>query len=79
MASQVISGTSNPVFANNTGQNVRVRINFIQTPTNVSWGNATLSVNSSNPAPKEIFLAPGEIFSATSGAYNIVIVKEDGT
>lgn len=79
MASQVLNGSSNPVFSNTTGQNIRVRINYIRTPTNVSWGNASLTINANNPAPKEIFLAPGETFSATSGAYNIVIIKEDGT
>ena len=78
MASQVLSGASNPVFANNTGQNVRVKINFIQNPTNISWGNATLSIDASNPAPKEIFLSPNQIFSAVSGAYNILIIKESG-
>lgn len=78
MASQVLSGSSNPVFANNTGQNVRVKINFIQDPTNISWGNASLSISSSIPSPKEIFLSPGEVFSAVSGAYNILIIKESG-
>jgi hypothetical protein len=29
MASQVLSGTSNPSYTNNTGQNVRIVINFI--------------------------------------------------
>ena len=30
MASQVLSGTSNPSYTNNTGENVRVVINFMQ-------------------------------------------------
>ena len=80
MASQVLNGSSNPVYANNTGKNVRLRINFLQNPTTVSWGNnAAITVSASQPAPKEILLAPSEVFSATSGAYNIVIIKEDGT
>lgn len=79
MASQILSGTSNPTYSNNTGQNVRVKINFIQNPTNISWANANVNINSTNPVPREIFLAPAQIFSASSGAYNISIIKEDGT
>ena len=30
MASQVLSGTSNPTYTNNTGQNVRVVINYMR-------------------------------------------------
>jgi len=29
--------------------------------------------------PSELVLADGEAFSATSGAFNIVVIKEDGT
>lgn len=79
MASQILSGSSNPTYSNNTGQNVRVKLNFIQNPTNISWANVSVNINSFNPIPKEIFLAPSEIFSASSGAYNITIIKEDGT
>jgi len=79
MASQILNGTSNPTYSNNTGQNVRVKINFLQNPTNVSWANVTVNISASNPTPKEIFLAPSQIFSASSGAYNISIIKEDGT
>lgn len=79
MASQVLSGSSNPIYANTTGQNVRLKINFLQNVSSMSWANVPLTVTSSQPAPREILLAPSEIFSATCGAYNIVIIKEDGT
>lgn len=79
MAAQILNGLSNPTYSNNTGQNVRVKINFIENPVNISWANVTISVNTSNPIPKEIFLAPSQIFSASSGAYNITVIKEDGT
>ena len=36
MASQVLSGSSNPSYTNNTGQNVRVVINFMRNVTSIS-------------------------------------------
>ena len=39
MASQVLSGSSNPLYVNNTGQNVRVVINYMAS-TNGSTGTA---------------------------------------
>ena len=51
MASTVLSGTSNVTYTNNTGQNVRVVINFAQTTStglNMSWsatGGGTVSVS----------------------------------
>lgn len=45
MASQVLSGTGNVSYTNNTGQNVRVVINYLQAPggggafDTISWGN----------------------------------------
>ena len=84
MPSQVLNGSSNPSYTNTTGQNVRVRLNYISNPTAVSWGNGgstggSVTVTASTPAPKEVMLAPTETFTANSGAFNIVIIKEDGT
>lgn len=76
MASQVISGPSNPTYNNTTGQNVRVIINFLSNATSVSWGGASTT---SQPFPSEIILAPNQRFSAESGPYNLVVIKEDGT
>ena len=76
MASQVISGASNPTYTNTTGQNVRVILNFLSNPTVVSWGGASTTTQ---PFPAEIMLAPNQRFSATCGPYNLVVIKEDGT
>jgi hypothetical protein len=137
MASQVLSGSSNPSYTNNTGQNVRVVINFMANVTSISWagvsatassctigrnlaslsffydteastpsGTATLqsvavtsSMTGNNLAgniptanqpeasgsadfsialPTELMLASGQTFSATCGAYNIVVIPEAG-
>jgi hypothetical protein len=42
MASQVLSGTSNPSYTNNTGQNSRLIIYYMQSSNNtitMNWGN----------------------------------------
>ena len=135
MASQVLSGTSNPTYTNNTGENVRVVINYMLSPSSMTWagvviggptsnilaigrnlafsggvsapsttgsgggGSATialpvsvaLSANNmvmrdgsltselTNQAlPTEIMLAPGQVFSAICGVYNIVVIPEAG-
>lgn len=41
MASQVLSGSSNPSYTNNTGQNVRLVINFMQNPSAMSWAGVS--------------------------------------
>lgn len=144
MASQVLSGSSNPSYTNNTGQNVRVIINYMANCSSMTWAGVTVtpsaattvskdnlqvqtsqvsvpitgSVGSSSaslvlstpyswsgtpgttnigsgslstiayvptsigPAvnlPVEVVLAPTQSFGAVSGAYNIVVIKEDGT
>ena len=80
MPSQVLSGLSNPSYTNTTGKNVRVRLTYIEAPIAISWGNGgSITVTASTPAPKEVLLAPLETFTATSSAYNILIIKEDGT
>lgn len=168
MASQVLSGDSNPTYTNNTTQNVRIVINYMNgtsdgevtvnwagvsvTEDNVDafgkniatassfygdyfwfgfarwswWGlarfnrtrdllNPRTALSTNNVAvrmpvldrdfttrrtfrqwiidnrnnyisgfsfsvglPTELFLAPGQSFSAVCGAYNIVVIKEDG-
>lgn len=52
MASQVLSGTGNVTYTNNTGQNVRVVINYLETnrnsagTLNLSWAGVTASATS---------------------------------
>lgn len=108
MASQVLSGSSNPSYTNNTGQNVRVLINYMNSPSyptagsiSVSWAGVTATSSSNVLAigrniasgsasqnadasgsvslPTELMLSSTQTFSAVCGAYNIVIIKEDGT
>ena len=78
MASQVISGPSNPSYTNTTGQNVRVIFNFLSNPTSITWSGVTAN-SSSGPLPAEIMLPNGQSVRAVCGPYNIVVVKEDGT
>lgn len=78
MASQVISGIANPTYTNNTGQNVRVILNFLSRPTSINWAGVSIN-SSSGPLPQQIMLSNGQSFSAVCGPYNIVVIKEDGT
>lgn len=140
MASQVLSGSSNVSYTNNTGQNVRVIINFMlgslnspgeastppdmstgasSTGITLSWAGVTISAPAalamgknvatymgggnalfaaggglamtgnglvtykdtqrySSLLPTELMLAPGQTFSATCRAYNIVVIPEAG-
>jgi hypothetical protein len=88
MASQVLVGSSNVTYTNNTGQNVRLVINYMNNCTSMTWGGISISgtvskigktMTQSATFPCEIFLAANQAFSAVCAAYNIVVVKEDGT
>ncbi len=110
MASQVLSGSSNVSYTNNTGQNVRIVINYMSGV--VASGTATLTLNWAGVSatgqfgaigrnlatsgiistannglttvtgnfalPTELMLAPGQTFSASCAAYNIVVIPEAG-
>lgn len=86
MASQVLSGSSNPTYTNNTGQNVRVIINFMAKCTSMTWAGVTISDISTTIVkgreagnfPNEIILAASQSFSAVCNAYNLLIIREDG-
>ena len=45
MASQVLSGVSNPTYTNNTGQNVRLILSFMNNVTSVSWAGVTANLS----------------------------------
>jgi len=152
MASQVLSGATNASYTNNTGQNVRLIINYMSNVTSMTWAGVTVTASSttigknvpisysasnfamtiptgtldasntsaSNDAsririqgsvsytagidgitrapipaygsgyldlkpstnsnfPIELMLANGQSFSAVCGAYNAIVIKEDGT
>lgn len=46
MASTVLSGASNPTYTNNTGQNVRLLINYMTNATAMSWAGVSISASS---------------------------------
>jgi hypothetical protein len=82
MASQVLSGSSNPSYTNNTGQNVRIVINYMAERGNgisLNWAGisavANLSAIGRNLATSYINIsdAPNSPFAtpATSGSTNI--------
>lgn len=45
MASQVLSGNSNPSYTNTTGQNVRLILNVLENITSISWGGVTTNLS----------------------------------
>jgi hypothetical protein len=146
MASQVLSGASNASYTNNTGQNVRLIINYMSNVTSMTWAGVSVTASSttigkdipvttisslsgsvsipnssgtltgrvnpinsailnnmsgtislssgtgssnirfttttsetSNNFPTELMLASGQSFSSVCGAYNAIVIKEDGT
>lgn len=46
MSSQVLSGASNPSYTNNTGQNVRIVINFMRNVTAINWAGVSAHASS---------------------------------
>lgn len=46
MSSQVLSGASNPSYTNNTGQNVRIVINFMRNVTAINWAGVSATASS---------------------------------
>ena len=88
MASQVLSGNNNPTYTNISGQNVRLIINFMASCSSMSWGGVSLTssattlikgqCDSIKNFPIEVVLSNTQSFAATCGAYNIVVIKEDG-
>jgi hypothetical protein len=120
MASQVLSGASNASYTNNTGQNVRLIINYMSNVTEMRWNlnlpnvslspdafavitsstgitvgkNVPISYTSTNVTtgspltltpitnstfPVELMLPNNFTFTSICGAYNIIVIKEDGT
>jgi len=46
MASQVLSGATNASYTNNTGQNVRLIINYMSNVTSMTWANVNVTAES---------------------------------
>ena len=77
MASQVLSGASNPSYTNNTGENVRVVINFMQNPTQMVWGgvahSSTLTVIGRNLAFQSGgYVGGAELTIAANNAFGFI-------
>lgn len=45
MASQVLSGANNASYTNNTGQNVRLIINYMSNVTSMTWAGVTVTAS----------------------------------
>jgi hypothetical protein len=63
MASQVLSGSSNPTYTNNTGQNVRIVINFMSSTTSgeitINWAGVSVTQGNIEAIGKNIASASG--------------------
>ena len=66
MASQVLSGAANASYTNNTGQNVRLIINYMSNVTSMTWAEVNVTA-SSTTIGKDIQNITGEFRSARIG------------
>lgn len=66
MASQVLSGATNASYTNNTGQNVRLIINYMSNVTSMTWAGVTVTA-SSTTIGKDIQNITGELRGAVPG------------
>ena len=80
MASQVLSGSSNASYTNNTGQNVRVVISYMSNCTSISWAGVTVT-GSSSVVSKDTLEILGEFKAAVPDANKPVnfITNSGGT
>ena len=66
MASQVLSGATNASYTNNTGQNVRLIINYMSRVTSMTWAGVNVTANSTTIG-KDIQNITGELRQAVKG------------
>jgi hypothetical protein len=66
MASQVLSGATNASYTNNTGQNVRLIINYMANVTSMTWAGVNVTAESTTIG-KDIQNITGEFRSAELG------------
>jgi len=63
MASQILNGSSNPTYTNNTGQNVRIVINYMYSDNNeeitINWAGVSVSESGIEAIGKNIACASG--------------------
>ena len=66
MASEVLSGAANASYTNNTGQNVRLVINYMSNTTSMTWAGVNVTA-SSTTIGKDIQNITGEFRGAATG------------
>jgi hypothetical protein len=66
MASQVLSGATNATYTNNTGQNVRLIINYMSRVTSMTWAGVNVTA-SATTIGKDIQNITGELRQAVTG------------
>lgn len=67
MASQVLSGAANASYTNNTGQNVRLIINYMSNVTSMTWAGVNVTA-SATTIGKDIQNITGELRQAVPGS-----------
>lgn len=67
MASQVLSGAANASYTNNTGQNVRLIINYMSRVTSMTWAGVNVTA-SATTIGKDIQNITGELRQAVAGS-----------
>lgn len=67
MASQVLSGSSNVSYTNNTGQNVRIVINFMSTPSTINWAGVSITTNSLTAIGRNLGFVTSALASVSAG------------
>jgi hypothetical protein len=71
MASTVLSGSSNVTYTNNTGQNVRVVINYMATPTNMSWAGVSVTATNVRAIGRNLAFSNAVSNTTTTGNYSL--------
>ena len=67
MASQVLSGATNASYTNNTGQNVRLIINYMSNVTSMTWADVTVTASSTTIGKS----VPNVITTTSSGTITV--------
>ena len=75
MASQVLSGATNASYTNNTGQNVRLIINYMSNVTSMTWAGVSISANSTTIGRNVI---PSFTSNITYGTRTVTPKPRDG-
>ena len=82
MAATVLSGSSNVTYTNSTGGNARVIINYMASPTAMTWtttagGTATITATNVRAIGRNLAFSNGIVGSSALTANNMGII--DGT